>query len=318
MCDCKELKLGKPLGGIGYLCTHNSLQVKYPDLCRQWHPDNTLSPSDVTHSSHKVVKWICSINPRHIWNASINSRTGPNKSGCSYCAGRDVLPEESLAHYFPELANQWHPTLNKKGPETYTFSSHAMACWICPKNPKHIWNASINSRTNKGQGTNCPYCAGKRVLPEESLLAFYPEIAAQWHGPSNAQGPNTYTPYSNVSVYWICPYDLNHIYSMPIYHRTLDGRGCSYCAGKLVCPNKSLAYLYPHLINEWHPMLNLEGPDKFTAHSGKDAFWICLNNQDHVYKAKINDRTRRDKPTGCPKCRQSHGERAIQNYLTNK
>ena len=61
---------------------------------------------------------------------------------------------------FPELALQWHPTLNgEKKPENFTRGSGEKVWWECDKRDDHEWPATINDRTRKDKPTNCPECS---------------------------------------------------------------------------------------------------------------------------------------------------------------
>ena len=58
---------------------------------------------------------------------------------------------------------------------------------------------------------------------------------------------------------------------------------------------------YPELISEWHPTKNGElKPEEFTHGNIKKVWWLCPKG--HSYGSTINDRTRKDKPRGCPYC----------------
>lgn len=63
----------------------NSLQAKYPDIAKEWHPtkNGDLIPSNITYGSEKKVWWQCENG--HEWQATIYNRTG-RKSGCPHCA----------------------------------------------------------------------------------------------------------------------------------------------------------------------------------------------------------------------------------------
>ncbi|HZZ46460.1 MAG TPA: zinc-ribbon domain-containing protein [Pseudonocardia sp.] len=82
---------------------------------------------------------------------------------------RRVDPEISLAVVCPELAAQWHPTLNaglRVGPAQVSARSLLWVWWRCPLG--HEWEQSIASRSDvrprwkQQQPTACPYCAGRR------------------------------------------------------------------------------------------------------------------------------------------------------------
>jgi len=63
-----------------------------------------------------------------------------------------------------------------------TFGSKIRVWWICNKGPAHEWTAGIGERT-RGQGCAC--CGSKKLSVTNSLVAKYPEIAAQWHPTKN-------------------------------------------------------------------------------------------------------------------------------------
>ena len=67
----------------------NDLATREPLLAKQWHPklNGSLTPEMVTPGSHRKVWWQCP--DGHVWRAVIYSRSGPKRSGCPVCAGRD-------------------------------------------------------------------------------------------------------------------------------------------------------------------------------------------------------------------------------------
>jgi very-short-patch-repair endonuclease len=62
----------------------NSLFILRPDLVLEWDPENELTPKQVSLYSHKIVNWICHINPMHKWPSSISHRT--SGIGCPKCS----------------------------------------------------------------------------------------------------------------------------------------------------------------------------------------------------------------------------------------
>lgn len=103
--------------------------------------------------------------------------TGP---GCPVCAGAGDYPgENDMASLFPELAREWNPEKNGTlRPSQVTPASKRRVWWICPLG--HTYAAAVGART--GQGSGCPYCAGKKVLAGfNDLATTQPCIAAQWH-----------------------------------------------------------------------------------------------------------------------------------------
>tara|TARA_B100000315_G_scaffold256735_1_gene303427 strand:+ start:226 stop:1740 length:1515 start_codon:yes stop_codon:yes gene_type:complete len=74
---------------------------------------------------------------------------------------------------------------------------------------------------------------------------------------------------------------------------------------------KKLLSEYPELLREWHPTKNGElKPDEVTHGSQKKVWWLCPKG--HPYDSIIKDRTRKDRPSGCPHCytNLSRGRRA--------
>ena len=63
--------------------------------------------------------------------------------GCPYCAGRKVLVGfNDLETLEPELAPQWHPSLNGTlTPRMVTTGSHQKVWWQCEK--FRVWEATV-------------------------------------------------------------------------------------------------------------------------------------------------------------------------------
>ena len=143
----------RTLGGTGCpVCTNrvllrgtNDLASTHPELTKQWHPtkNGALTPRDVVAGNSRKVWWQCE--KGHVWQASVAARACGG-AGCPVCAGHKALPDfNDLATLAPEIAAQWHPTLN--GPltlEQVTAGSRRTAWWKCPSG--HIWKAIIYSR----------------------------------------------------------------------------------------------------------------------------------------------------------------------------
>ena len=151
----------------------NDLASRFPEIAAQWHPvrNGSLTPSQVSASSNRRVWWICGSG--HDYQAAVGART-VGGSGCPYCAGRKVLAGfNDLAALEPELAKQWHPTLNGAlTPEMVTVGSHRKVWSKCPEG--HVWQAVVYSRTGPGK-SGCPVCAG-HVSPQR--LTRYQELLA--------------------------------------------------------------------------------------------------------------------------------------------
>ena len=186
--EWEALVSSRALGGAGCpVCSgravlpgENDLASAYPALAAQWHPtrNGALTPEQVTPASNRKVWWLCGRG--HAYQATVSART-IRGGGCLYCAGRRVLPGfNDLATLCPDIARQWHPTLNGSlTPEMVTAGSRRKAWWLCPQG--HVWKAVIYSRTGSRK-SGCPVCAGKVRAggPERyrALLAEQRQLAA--------------------------------------------------------------------------------------------------------------------------------------------
>lgn len=205
------------------------------------------------------------------------------------------LLNSNLMTNFPSIASEWHTEKNGKlNPRDVKPKSNRRVWWQCKFG--HEWEARINNRTIGL--TKCPYCSGNRPIKGKNDLATtHPLVAEQWHKSKNGNmTPNDVMAKSNRYAWWKC--SQGHEWRSKVYHRT-DGRGCPYCAGLKVIPQKNdLATLFPDLAIEWHPSKNGElKPSDVASKSHKIAYWQC--SKGHEYKASVQMRTRGE---GCPVC----------------
>lgn len=220
----------------------------------------------------------------------------------------------SLSERLPELAAEWHPTLN--GSLTFnqfTTTSTQAVWWQCPRIPTHMWQASIKSRYSKHGGCRrCRLALGThRAIPfhERSLAAKSPALAATWHPTKNAPlTPYDVTFRSRHRAWWQCPLFPEHVWDTAVHDRHRSG--CPYCAGHRVRktsprhrPQGPLTTTHPHLISQWHPECNgTLQPEQFTAGSSHIIWWQCPRYPKHIYQASIRSRARINTPTTCPEC----------------
>lgn len=134
----------------------NDLQTLRPDLAAEWDTAKNfpLRPNVVTPESSLPVFWRCKL--VHSYLAEI-SRRMEKGSGCPYCAGKKALPGyNDLKTMCPEVAAEWHPTLNGDlRPKNILYNSARKAWWHCAQG--HEWQAVIRSRTGASR-TGCPEC----------------------------------------------------------------------------------------------------------------------------------------------------------------
>ena len=278
---------------------HEYCTERHDDLLlRQWHStkNGDLRPESVVEGSHKKAWWIC--DKGHEWQARISTRV-KEQTGCPVCTNRRLSPgENDLNTLFPHLAKEWNTAKNGNlAPEQVMPWSRRKVWWVCKKG--HEWEASLTARTRNGTG--CPYCARRHVIPgENDLSSCYPEIASQWHPAKNGTlKPESLLSSSNQKVWWIC--EKGHEWQATIFARTRDSSGCPYCTGRKVLAGfNDLATVEPELAAQWHPELNEAlTPEQVTKGCSKKVWWRCSDG--HAWKALVSSRTAKRR-TGCPVC----------------
>jgi len=124
---------------------------------------------------------------------------------CPYCCNpaKQVGLSNCLATKRPDIASEWHPTLNNElTPYDVTYGSSKKVWWKCSKNPKHEWQSTISNRSNLNNG--CPYCDGKYPSEDYNLLICNPKLCEEWNYEKNKKKPEEYTPGSSQKVWWKC------------------------------------------------------------------------------------------------------------------
>lgn len=148
----------------------NDLFTMRPDLVKEWDYQNNknLDPKHVTYSSTKNVWWIC---PKgHSYKMQITQRT-KRMMNCPICSGHRILTGfNDLSTVRPDLAKEWHPTMNGAlSPTQVGIGSHKKVYWLCDRG--HFYPCQVKNRVH---GTGCPFCDKERQtsFPEQAIL-FY-------------------------------------------------------------------------------------------------------------------------------------------------
>jgi DNA-directed RNA polymerase subunit RPC12/RpoP len=275
------------------------LSKSHPLIARQ---ASGWDPKTVSKGSHQKLTWECSTDKRHVWVATVNSRTNMN-SGCPFCSNKRILKGfNDLVTTNPDIAkeaNGWDPTEFSKG-------SSKRLSWKCSRNKTHIWIASIKVRTGTNKG--CPYCSKKGVREGvKDLVSKYPKVAKQADG----WDPITIGSGSDKKMPWLCEVNKKHRWEARVVDRTRKGSGCPYCRGTKVLKGESdLATKFPAIAKEadgWDPKLVLAG-----SHSKLK--WKCLINSRHRWVATPKDRTGRG--DNCPFCANKRVHKGSNDLAT--
>lgn len=201
----------------------------------------------------------------------------------------------SLATSHPELAAEWHPTLNGSlRPSDITSGASRKVWWLCPQG--HSWDGTPGHRTSRG--SRCPYCVGKRVLPGfNDLATTRPDLAEQWHPTKNDLDPTEVSAGSGRPVWW--QDEHGHEWEARVNNRA-HGTNCPICSGQTVLAGfNDLATLFPAIAAEWHASKNAgRTPSDVTAMTKTKAWFRC--GEGHEWQSTVANRTAGG--NGCPIC----------------
>ena len=215
-----------------------SLNSLYPELvAAEWQVKWNLpfKPNDLKPSSKVEVWWRCE--KGHLYRSSVSNRVNAHKKGskhrgCNICAGKDVIPETSLAEHHPKIAAEWHPTLNNLLPYQVASASNNRVWWQCPVHKEHVWESSVYDRTRLPikKRAKCDYCQNRKLSTTNSLATLSPELAAEFDSVANAKTPDEVIATDQSQKYkWICSHNPNHQWPQKIYVRYKQKAGCPFC-----------------------------------------------------------------------------------------
>lgn len=273
------------------------LDETHPSLSEEWHPlkNVDLTPSDVSPGSNRKIWWKASCG--HEWEAHIVNRTRLG-AGCPFCSNQRVLPGfNDLLSQAPEVAAQWDPDKNEVGPDEVTKKSTKKAHWLCELG--HSWEAQISSRS--AQGTGCPFCAGRKILPGfNDLETKAPPYLNEWHPSKNLPlTPRQIGPAVAKKLWWRCP--EGHDFEMSPHDRSQQ-QGCPYCSGRKILPGyNDFQTKYPYAAQFWDEERNGYPASRANKSSQKAAWFKC--ELGHRFRSSTNAMSRiKEGMNGCAVC----------------
>ena len=206
--------------------------------------------------------------------------------------------KKSLAETHPEVAKQWHPSLNGDlTPSDVTPGSNKKVWWKCDKGDDHEWEAIINGRSRRC----CPVCSGRKAVVSNSLLTLNPNIAKEWHPTKNGDlTPSMVRPRTAKKVWWKCDKGEDHEWYTSPDVRFGQDQNCPICSNQKVVLSNCLTTTHTEIAKQWHPTKNGRlTPYDVTAGSNKKVWWMCDKGEDHEWKTSIKHLTN---GTMCPVC----------------
>lgn len=119
--------------GLKIKSGRNDLQTLFPDIAKEYAPDNEVPVDKISASTHKKVKWIC---PKCLseYFASPHHRTSKDKTECPYCKKQSkgerkvkaVLDKYSITY----KEQEWFDDLRHKRPLKFDFTLYKDGRWV--------------------------------------------------------------------------------------------------------------------------------------------------------------------------------------------
>lgn len=203
----------------------------------------------------------------------------------------------SLLRSHPKLAQEWHYKKNHPwGPEDFSSGSGVKVWWQCPKKKKHIWRATIDNRSLEVKASGCPHCYDESCGID---LRQFPKVLKMFDKTRN-KGIDPHKLPSSPAIWWRCTaVDKKHRWKSR-FNESVVSNFCPVCRGRRAAPDNNLSN-FPKLRKEFHPTKNLPLRARdLVPGSKRNIWWKCDRAADHVWQARVKDRTSRNH--GCPFC----------------
>ena len=124
------------------------------------------------------------------------------------------------------LWNHWHKD-NILSPWDIPAGSTRIYVKIqCTNKEYHVYE-QVASSFSKGIG--CPYCINRKVHPDDSLAAVYPEIITRWSSKNN-KSPFEYSPHSEEKIWITCSCGEHDDYLQKIANAVIYEFRCPMCS----------------------------------------------------------------------------------------
>jgi len=297
ICDGRSCGTGVKHPGNKYICDHNNLAVLYPEIAKEFHPEdnNGLNSENFLPGSHIDIKWRCGNNSSHIWIARISHRC-LSKSGCPYCKNGRPCEDRNFTTEYPHLLEEWDYEKNERAPETYAPTSNDLLWWICKGREcgcRHSFRVSISNKTLHGSG--CKDCTYGSPCPHYNIITQHKEISDEWNYQLNKQSPYEYNIHDDRLVWWKCSSPNNcgcHIWQASVGQKVRGLSVCPFCDGKKPCVHYNLKICFPDVCKDWNYELNTNDPTDYVPGSISRVWWKCHIHPNNIWDSKITYRTK--------------------------
>jgi len=296
----------KRVGGSHLVAAHGLTVSEYREMFHLNDNVSTNAPDVSTRQGESMLEQI-TFGQRE---PAVKTRPGP----------ATVSRWRSLPVLQPALASEIHPTRTADLDAFALGPYSGRRIWRLCSGCGHEWRSTPHQRMHQ---RGCPACARRRSInalaasvdirnarPPRALARIRPDLVAGWHPTRNGDlTPENVAAGSERKVWWLCSTDgCHHEWQAVIGQRTRRGLGCPACgfarAGRnraIPTPDKSLATLYPKLLDEWHPDRNGDlDPHELKPGSEQRVWWKCKYCANE-WQAPPQSR-KRSRRGGCPTC----------------
>jgi len=217
------------------LADKNSFAAVYPQSASTWSDKNDKKPTEVFFNASYWLYFNCPI-CGGLYGTWLRDYDNDNYHNCPYCKGLRPLPGfNTFKALYHDIAIRV-PADSDFDADSVLPSSALPAPFLCDI-CHGVYYAPV--RDAVAGIDECPYCAGKRVLPGfNSFFHNHPELSDELYALANHLLPITPDEVSDSSSYkfwWQCKNDASHHYTMSPKSRLMFQKRmrepCLYCRG---------------------------------------------------------------------------------------
>lgn len=231
--------------------------------------------------------WICPTG--HSYKNQVKGQC-EREAPCPYCDHRELLVGfNSIADIHPDLAAEWHPTLNTKTPFDLT-----------PRTNERIWFQCANGHppvqtpfSVRRRGSRCKGCA-MTGIKAFSIAEKYPELRPQWDPKLNGGVRFDDALGIDTDYQWRC--ERGHVTTRDAWNRSQQK--CGMCRGVVKTDTvNGLLEKYPLITSEFDEDRNTIPRIRMNA---KDRYWYKCARAGHVRQADLHQRRHDNGCVDCP------------------
>jgi len=292
-----KLNTGCPYCSNQKLSKTNNLAYKCPHLLDEWHPslNGELDPKKIIAGSGQRVWWQCKHG--HSWSATCDSRV-TGGTNCPKCTNQTSAPEIRLLTELKWITPNAESRYKIEGVELDIFLPNYSIGIEYDGSHWHEDKLSKDTEKNKFFLSKGITVIRVREFPLSAIgpldLVIKPidlDKNTVDKLVKNIKGI-TSTDHIRFQAYL----ELEGFANEELYNKYL-----SYLPDPF--PEQSLELMSPEIAAQWDYEQNSPlVPKNFSNSSNKKVWWRCNKNEDHKWKAVINDRTAKHNSGQCPFC----------------